>query len=136
MPAFRPDLASGDSRPITEPVVRELCDTVTRPANFFVAAPLRLIWDHKPSEDVFWELYHGRALDASQTRQRQRFEAWNIHVVEPDGGPSAEPIVSVKCDAAAGQVHVTRAVLCHAHESYATQGNVIQTREVLKWQRE
>jgi hypothetical protein len=135
MPAFRPHLATGDDRPVTESVVRELCASVTHPSNFFVAEPLRLAWEHKP-EEVYWELFQGRALDGSQTRQRWRFEAWNVRAVGTDGELSAEPILSVKYDAGAGQIHVTRAVLCHAHEGYDAGDNVIQSREVVRWQRE
>jgi hypothetical protein len=116
--------------------LRALIADLTGPANFFAAGPLRLAWRHQPDEELFWELFHGRVLDGSMTRQRRRFEAWNVHAVAEGGTPSAEPLVSVKLDAAAAQLHVTRAVLVYAHESYDAGGNVIQTRETQKWQRE
>jgi hypothetical protein len=136
MPDFRPDLVAGDGRPITASVVRELCAAAIHPANFFVAKPLRLTWKHTPEMNVFWELFHGRALDRSQTRQRRCFEAWNVFVTEQSGQDSDEPLLSVKYDAVAGIIHVTRAILCYAHEVYDGGGNVIQSREVVRWQRE
>src|SRR5262245_25367231 len=133
MPAFRLDLARADHRPIDVFVVRERCAAAIHPANFFVAPSLRLAWKHTPKVEVHWELYHGRALDHTQTRHRRGFEAWSAYVVDQDGGYSDEPLLSVKYDATAGTIHVTRAILCHAHESYDSGSNVIQTREVVKW---
>src|SRR5438874_11645458 len=135
MPTFRQVVPSGVPATDCERL-RALIAELTGPANFFVADPLRLEWRHQADEELFWELFRGRALDDSMTRERRRFEAWNLHVVGDDGSPSAEPLVSVKLDSAAGQLHVTRAVLVYAHESYDAGGNVIETRATVKWQRE
>jgi hypothetical protein len=113
-----------------------VCEELIHPAHFFVARPAALAWDGPSTEESFWELFHGRLLDGTQTRERRRFVAWNVHWVGADGERSTEPVVALKYDAAAGEVHVTRAILCHAHESYDAGGNVIQSREVVKWQRE
>ena len=42
----------------------------------------------------------------------------------------------MKYDARDGVVFVTRAILCHGHESADRGGNVIETREIVRWVRE
>jgi hypothetical protein len=135
MPTFRQVVFTGVPAADGDRLRRLIAETTALP-NFFVGGPLRLTGEHRPEEDLFWELFRGRVLDGSMTRERRRFEAWNVHALEDDGTPSTEPLVSVKLDAAAGQLHVTRAVQVYAHESYDAGGNVIQTRETVKWQRE
>ncbi len=136
MPCFRPQLVTSDRHGLSAGLVRELAAAAMHPAHFFTLPPLRLEWRHRPDEATYWELFRGRLLDATQTRERRRFEAWDIVAVAADGTRSAEPVVAVKYDAAAGELFVTRAVLVHGHETYDAGGNVIETREVLKWQRE
>ena len=53
----------------------------------------------------------------THTRQRRTFEAWNVHALE-GGTRSAEPLLAVKLDLAAGELHVTRGLLCHVWEGY------------------
>src|SRR3954452_14555236 len=131
MPTFREVVFTGV--PATDGVrLRELITELTGLANFVVTDPLRLTWEHRPEEELFWEVFRGRVLDGSMTRERRRVEAWNVHVLGGDVTPSVEPLVSVKLDATAGQLHVTRAVLVHAHEIYDAGGNVIETRETVK----
>src|SRR5262245_51173724 len=134
MPAFRPSLLA-DRRPLTPEIIPTIIVDLSSPAHFFVREPLRLAWHYRADEEIFWELYLGRALDRTQTRRRQRFASWNVHVLD-DGDLSDEPLIAVRYDAAAGDVFVTRAVLCHAHESYDAGDNVIQTRQTVRWQRE
>src|SRR5262245_23501025 len=134
MPAFRPSLLA-DRRPLTPEIIPTIIVDLSSPAHFFVREPLRLAWHYRADEEIFWELYLGRALDRTQTRRRQRFASWNVHVLD-DGDLSDEPLIAVRYDAAGGDVFVTRAVLCHAHESFDAGGNVIQTRETVRWQRE
>src|SRR5262249_27411494 len=69
------------------------------------------------------------------TRQRRTFESWNTYLLD-ESGRSLEPLLSVKWDAGAGELHVVRAILSYAHEAYDAGGNVILTREVRKWVRE
>src|SRR5262245_37406001 len=128
MSAFRPSLLT-DRRPLTPDIVAPTIADLTRPAHFFVHPPLQLSHEHRPDEDVFWERFLGRALDRTQTRRRQRFASWNVYALDSDGRPSDEPLIAVRYDATAGEVFVTRAVLCHAHETYDVGGNVIETRE-------
>jgi hypothetical protein len=136
MSCFRPSLAAADSRRISAEVVREICAEVTRPANFFVAQPVRLTPYYEPNEETFWEVIRGRVLDGTQTRQRRRFETWGVYRADDRGERPAEPLLAVRFDVGAGLLYVTRAILCHAHETYDAGVSIILTREVLKWQRE
>src|SRR5205823_6143014 len=129
-------LAAADTRQTTADVVREICAEVTRLANFFVVQPLRLTPHYQPSEETFWEVFRGRVLDGTQTRQRRRFESWGFDLIDGGAERPAEPLLAVRFDAGAGRLYVTRAILCHAHETYDAGGSVILTREVQKWQRE
>jgi hypothetical protein len=137
MPWFRARTAtrSPGSLPLTLPTVRSLIGDVVRPAHFFVGTGLELSWDAPVVETVPWELFQGRLLDPAFTRRRRSFEAWNVHVVEGDTR-SAEPLLSVRLDAAAGEIHVTRAIYCYAWEGYDSGGNVYLSRETCKWVRE
>jgi hypothetical protein len=135
MRAFRPSLLA-DRRPLTPELVESTIADLTGRAHFFVREPLRLAWQQRPEEEVYWELFLGRALDRTQTRRRQRFASWNIYALDQDCRPSDEPLMSVRYDAAAGDVFVTRAVLCHGHDTYDAGGNVIETRATVRWQRE
>jgi hypothetical protein len=114
--------------------VRRAIAAAVHPSHFFVGPATRLQWDHA-AEDISWEVFRGRLLDPAHTRQRRTFESWNIYLIG-EAGPSSEPLLSVKWDAAAGQLHVVRAILSYAHEGYDAGGNVILTREVRKWVRE
>jgi hypothetical protein len=121
--------------PTTAAEVRRAIAEAVSPSHFFVGPGTRLEWDHKEAEAVSWEVFRGRLLDPAHTRQTRTFESWNIYLLG-EAGRSAEPLLSVKWDAAAGQVHVVRAVLSYVHEGYDAGGNVILTREVQKWVRE
>src|SRR5437016_2927669 len=136
MPWFRSAAAWGPPEPLTPAAVSAACIDLTRPANFFVAPSLRLSWQHQPDEESFWEVFHGRLLDRTQTRQRRRHTAWNVYALGEGGERSVEPMVAVKWDVPADRVFVVRAILYHAHEAFDGGGNVVLTREVVKWQRE
>src|SRR5262249_47433284 len=105
------------------------------PRHFFVGNGLELEWEHTPAETIPWEIYKGRLLDASQTREKRTFEAKNIHSND-EFGRSKEPVLSVKLDAETGQIHVVRAILCYAWEAYDAGDDVILSRETTKWVRE
>src|SRR5262249_12247136 len=96
---------------------------------------LSLAWQPSKQETVVWEIFQGRLLDAPLTRQCHSFEAWDVFLSDA-GGRSDEPLVSVKLDEAAGQIHVVRALHCYAWEAYDGGGNVILSRETRKWVRE
>lgn len=108
---------------------------VVRPAHFFLAGGLELTWEHVPVEEIPWELFRGRLLERTQTRQMRGFTAWNIHVRER-GEASAEPLLAVKLDTTAGEIHVTRGILCRVWEGYDSGGGVYLSRETTRWTRE
>jgi len=121
--------------PPTPDDVRRIIADALSPAHFFVRPPLRLESEHVAAEEVSWEVFRGRLLDPAHTRQRRTFEAWNVYLWG-DEGRSTEPLLSVKLDLDAGELHVVRAALSYVHEAYDAGGNVILTREVQKWVRE
>jgi hypothetical protein len=121
--------------PLALEAVRACVADAVNPGRFFVSGSLTLHWEHVAAEEVSWEIFHGRLLDATQTRERQTFEAWNIYRTDA-GSCSAEPLLSVKLDVNRGQLHVVRAVLSYAWEGYHAGDNVYLTRETTKWLRE
>jgi hypothetical protein len=140
MPSFRPtpslppDAASGTA-PLTAEAVRPVITDTVRLAHFFVGPHLELEGGPPVVETVPWELFQGRLLDPAFTRVRRSFETWNVFLVE-GGVRSAEPVLSVKLDAGAGQVQVVRALPCYAWEGYDAGGGVYLSRETRKWVRE
>jgi hypothetical protein len=136
LPAFRPNPCAAGHRLLTADVVRELCGDAARLGNVFVAPPLSLSGDHRPAEETFWEVFNGRLLGEAQTRCRRQFETWSVYLIDENGERSGEPLLAVRFAADTGQVFVTRAIYCHAYESYDAGGNVILARDVRKWQRE
>src|SRR4051794_26311058 len=93
--------------------LRCLVGAVTHPAHFFVGQTIGLQWEYAFREEVYWELYQGQLLDASQTRTRQAFEAWNIYQRDRSGR-SSEPLLSLKLDLAGQLLHITRGIQCYA----------------------
>jgi hypothetical protein len=134
VPRFR-TAANGDHSALDLGAVRRLAAEAVRPAHFFVASPLRLQWEHAAAEEIFWELFHGRLLDPAHTRQKRTFEAWNIYLWE-SGVRSAEPLLALKLDAAAGRLYVARGVEVYAWEGYDAGAGVILSRQRRKWARE
>jgi hypothetical protein len=115
--------------------IRVIVADAVAPRHFFVGNGLELEWEHAPAENIPWEIYKGRLLDASQTRERRTFEAWNIYSID-EFGRSTEPLLSVKLNTETRQIHVVRAILCYAWEAYDAGDNVILSRETTKWVRE
>ena len=111
------------------------CGEVTRPCHFFTGPNLRLEWEHPPEEESVWEVFQGRLLDPAHTRQRRTFEAWNVYQLT-DEGRSGEPLLSLKWDHDANQIHVVRGLDSYVHEGYDAGGGVFLSRERRKWVRE
>jgi hypothetical protein len=109
--------------------VRRLAGLVLAPANFF--STRRLIWRYDPIEERTWEVFRGRLLDARQTRQRRAFQSWGVYCAGPDG-LSGEPVVGLKLDPAADQLHVVRGVDSYVWEGFGAAG-VVEGREVRRW---
>jgi hypothetical protein len=108
---------------------------VIRPAHLFVGRGWELEWEHAAEEEVAWEVFRGRLLDPAHTRQRRRFEAWNVYQRGPDGR-SGEPLLALKVDAATGELHVVRGLESYVWEGYDSGGGVYLSRERRKWVRE
>lgn len=113
-----------------ESVRRAVADLLA-PRHFFAGESLALEWEAVEQLDTPWELFEGRLLPPSQTRQRQTFEAWNVFAVV-GGVRSTEPLLSVKLDVDGALLHVTRGLLCRVHEPFDS-GGAIETREVERW---
>jgi len=114
--------------------IRRVVDLAFAPNNFFVASGNELAFEHR-NEEISWELFRGRLLEVAHTRVRKSFEAWNSYWVD-NGKRSEEPILAVKLDVAAGQIHVVRAIHSYVWEGFDAGGNVIETRETTRWVRE
>ena len=110
--------------------VGQLIDDAMQPGHFFAAPDLRLTWIAARSETISWELFRGRLVDRTQTREQQSFLSW--HVIQEGGD---EPMISVKLDVRGRQIHVTRGLLCHAWEACDVGGG-IESRETIRWTRE
>jgi hypothetical protein len=100
-----------------------------------VGEDLRLEWLPAASEVTRWEIYQGRLLDSALTRRQAQFVSWNVFKLDEEDRSTA-PLLSIKLDTALGELHVVRAILCHAWETYDSEANVIHSRETRKWFRE
>jgi hypothetical protein len=126
MAASAPGLPSADLLAVVADVLA--------PRHFFCPGN-SLEWASPQIEEAPWEIFQDRLLDGTYTRQRRSFLAWNLFWVE-EAGRSGEPILAVKLDAEAGQIHVIRGLNCHVWEGYDAGGNVYLSREVTRWVRE
>lgn len=111
--------------------IPDLIDKNLRPEAFFLRGALRLHWRSVQVETIAWEVYRGRLMDAAHTRQTGQYLTWNVFAND-----APEPLLSVKWDEAKAQIHVVRAILSHAWEGYDAGGNVIESRETIRWVRE
>jgi hypothetical protein len=132
---YRAPICSQPSSPATPDQVRSLITRLMLPGHFFVATPVSLDTEYWSAEESAWEIFRGHLLDPAQTRERRTFEAWNLYLIEAGVRP-AQPVLSVKFDPAANEVHVVRSLLVHGWEAYEESGNVILSRETTKWSRE
>jgi hypothetical protein len=130
----RPE-GSPQSAPLTPDAIREVVADSLLPVHFFAGPSLGLEWEHLPAEEQPWEVFQGRLLEHTHTRQRRTFEGWDVHALE-GGTRSVEPLLAVKLDLAAGELHVTRGLLCHVWEGYHAGDNVYLSRETTRWVRE
>lgn len=119
--------------PCSRDDVRRLAEELLAPGHFHGGWPLA--FRHAPAERVRWEVFQGRLLDEAHTREERTFESWNIHHAS-HGGPSPEPVLSLKLDAKAGVLHVVRGVESYVWEGYDSGGGVYLSRERRKWARE
>jgi hypothetical protein len=115
--------------------VREIIADAFWAEQFYIDEALKIEFAPQVTEEIFWELFQGRALDRSQTRRKELFIAWNAWD-RTDQPPSDEPLLSVKWSPTAKQVHVTRSILCRAWEGYSDETGAILSRETVKRVRE
>jgi hypothetical protein len=108
--------------PLDDDVARWLA-----PGRFVSARPLALA--AAVAERTRWEVFQGRLLDESHTREERTFTSWNL---QDDRGP----VLSLKLDAERGELHVVRFVESYVHEGYDSGGGVFATRERQKPVRE
>lgn len=119
-------------RPMSLDNIESVLVDVFQPAHFFIRAGMDLFWERRACAQVSWETCRGRLLPPAHTRHVKTFTSWNIYHVE-DRCRSAEPILSLKLDAEAGQLHVVRAILTYVWEGYDAGHNVIESRETIRW---
>lgn len=103
-----------------------------RPENFVAAPLLRLEYKGAAREEIAWEVFRGRLLAPNQTRLQHSFETWNVYCNAGDGA-STGPLVSVKFDAAARCLHVTRGFACVVWEGYDAGAGVMLSRQRSEW---
>lgn len=120
---------------LTHADVLPLVTELLAPARFYTASGLTLRFDAPREEEISWELFQGRLLDARQTRERASFRAWNVWALENEV-VSTEPLLSIKQATDGTTLHVVRAIHCHAWEGYDAGGHVYLSRETRKWLRE
>ncbi len=106
-----------------------------RPERFFVRPDLSLVWQAAVQEDISWEIFRGRLLDPAHTRETRAFVAWSIYQVE-GGTLAATPLLSVKLDSRAGQIHIVRGILAYVWKGVDRGAGVIDSQEVVQWVRE
>jgi len=115
--------------------VGEMIDRAMLPGHFFVHADLRLDFRAAQAETIPWEIFHGRLLDAGQTRLSKTFLSWRAILAEDAHSP-VEPLIAVRLDVQTREIHVTRGLLAYVWEGYDAGGGVIESREAIKWTRE
>jgi hypothetical protein len=119
--------------PCSRDDLRRLAEALLEPRHFHGDWPLA--FRHEPAERLRWEVFQGRLLDESHTREERTFESWNVHHIG-DSGTSPEPVLSLKLDAEARVLHVVRGVESYVREGYGSGGGVYLSRERRKWLRE
>ncbi|HZZ77228.1 MAG TPA: hypothetical protein VFE62_01840 [Gemmataceae bacterium] len=131
--SYTPGTTSGNVSDLL--AISGVIDDAMRPGNFLVAPELHLTWIAARAETIPWEIFRGRLVDASQTRERRSFLSW--HVVESnDTHPATESTLSVKLDVHERVIHVTRGFPAYVWEGYDAGGGVFESREIVKWTRE
>lgn len=118
--------------PFTLDDVPAIIQDVLHPGNFFVGSGCEIELTHQPEREIRWEIFRGRLLRASHTREMATFEEWNLTWSEGDTH-SDVPLISIKRDRVSNQIHVVRGLHCYVWEGYDSGANVIESREVKRW---
>jgi hypothetical protein len=123
MPWFRPALRDTLPPRVDVDSVRALLNDVLDLRNFPIGrSDLSLCCE--PERDLSWEVFQGRLLDPAHTRMRRDFEAFTVR-------REAEPILSLKFDVEAGEIHIVRYYPAYVQEPIGA-GNVVEMREVTR----
>jgi hypothetical protein len=115
--------------------VRPLVTDLLRSCHFFLGKAGASLRVESARERIPWEIFRGRLLDPTQTREERSFESWKV-LVHDDPGQPVEPRLAVHLDPVAGEIHVVRAILSRVWEGYHSGGNVYESREAVRWVRE
>jgi hypothetical protein len=101
--------------------------------NHFLAKPdISFSFDSQVLEEVPWELFRGHLLGPRHTRASKRFESWNVFLGKNENIPE-QPLISVKLDVVAQELHVVRSLRCAVWEGYEASPNTFLSRELIKW---
>src|SRR5882757_1899664 len=111
-----------------------LLSSLWQPVHFYLARGLRCAWQFEAEQTLPWELFRGRLLDPRQTRVARAFLAWNLLPVD-NGTVGHEPLLSMLLDETAGEIHVTRSVLCRVWVPIDSAGG-IESEQSTAWVRE
>ena len=136
MHSFRPlTPVTSPTEPLDLLAIGQLIDDAMQPGQFYVGPDLRLSWIAARAETIRWELFHGRLLEAAQTREQQTFLSWHLFE-QNETHPATEPLISVKLDVQARRIHVTRGLLSYVWQAFDSSGGVIESQEAIRWTRE
>ncbi len=135
MARFRSPPPDAAARPLTPDALAALLAEMIRPAHFYAGPGLTLEWAPASRQETSWEVFRGRLLDPAHTRQRRTFTTWDVFAVTPEGR-SGEPLLSLKLDETARELHVVRGIDSYVWEGYDAGGSVYLSRERRKWVRE
>lgn len=130
MSVVRDPVADIDTHPVTASDITKACEEVfaerqfTKPTGEYA---IRSAF----AEETYWELFLGHALDGTKTRERRQFTTWALFAGDAD-----EPLLAIRWDVAAGQIHVTRSILSRTHEGYDAGGGVYEVRDTIRRVRE
>ncbi|MSU79154.1 MAG: hypothetical protein EXS16_13825 [Gemmataceae bacterium] len=108
--------------------VGQMIDALIQPGSFFSTAPLSIVAAR--AETIPWEIFRGRLVPPTQTRQTRTFLAWSLF-----GEDASEPLLSVKFDLRDRAVHIVRALLTYAWTAIDNAGG-IESTETIAWSRE
>ncbi len=108
--------------------IGQMIDALIRPGCFVSDGPLSVV--SARAETIPWEIFRGRLLPRTQTRESRSFLSWNVFA-----GDAAEPILSVKFDVRDRTAHVVRSLLTYAWTPIDSAAG-IESTESVSWSRE
>ena len=116
-------------------VLRSICAGSLAPGRWFAARDVQLQVQYRGSVTMPWEVYRGRLLDQTQTRETAAFETWDLCYADPQLA-DCPALVSLLLDVELGEVQITRQLHIHGYQAVEVSPGVIETRPIRRWQRE